>query len=65
MWQTLRKNEVLKSLGTNEKEGLSDVGIFVWDHNKEEGYQRFKDVVADEATSKYVKGERDWKLCIL
>lgn len=42
---------------TLEKEGLSDVGIFVWDHNKEEGYQRFKDVVADEATSKYVKGE--------
>ena len=24
MWQTLRKNEVLKDLGTNEKEGLSE-----------------------------------------
>lgn len=40
-----------------EKEGLSNVKIFVWDHNKEEGYQRFKDVIADKETEKYVKGE--------
>ncbi|MBO5146325.1 MAG: glucosylceramidase [Lachnospiraceae bacterium] len=39
-----------------EKAGLSDIGIFVWDHNKEEAYQRFKDTVADEETRKYVKG---------
>lgn len=36
--------------------GLSDIGIFVWDHNKEEAYQRFKEVVADERTKKYVRG---------
>lgn len=40
-----------------EEAGLSDIGIFVWDHNKEEGYQRFKEVIADEKTRKYVKGE--------
>ena len=40
-----------------EDAGLSDIGIFVWDHNKEEGYQRFKEVIADEKTRNYVKGE--------
>lgn len=42
---------------TLEKEGLSDVEIFVWDHNKEEGYARFRDVMADKKTADYVKGE--------
>lgn len=40
-----------------EAAGLSDIGIFVWDHNKEEAYQRFKEVVADEKTRNYVTGE--------
>lgn len=40
-----------------EKAGMEDVEIFVWDHNKEDAYQRFKEVVADEKTRKYVKGE--------
>lgn len=40
-----------------ERAGLSDIGIFVWDHNKEEAYQRFKEVVADEKTRAYVAGE--------
>lgn len=39
-----------------EQAGLSDIGIFVWDHNKEEAYQRFKEVMSDEKTGKYVKG---------
>lgn len=39
-----------------ERAGLSDVAIFVWDHNKEEAYKRFKDTVADEQTLKYVTG---------
>ena len=39
-----------------EEAGLSDIGIFVWNHNNEEGYQRFKEVIADEKTRKYVKG---------
>ena len=39
-----------------ERAGLADIGIFVWDHNKEEAYQRFKETVADEKTRKFVKG---------
>lgn len=42
---------------TLEGAGLSDIGIFVWDHNKEEAYKRFAEVVADERTRKYVAGE--------
>lgn len=41
---------------TLERAGLSDIGIYVWDHNKEEAYQRFKEVLADEKTRKYVRG---------
>lgn len=40
-----------------EEAGLSDVGIFVWDHNKEEAYQRIRDVLSLEGTSRYVSGE--------
>lgn len=40
-----------------EAAGLSDIGIFVWDHNKEEAYQRMKEVLFDEEVSKYVRGE--------
>ena len=39
-----------------EQAGFADTGIYVWDHNKEEAYQRFKEVVADERTKKYVRG---------
>ncbi|MDD6304212.1 MAG: glycoside hydrolase family 30 beta sandwich domain-containing protein [Lachnospiraceae bacterium] len=39
-----------------EEAGLSGVKIFVWDHNKEEGYQRMKEVIEDPAARKYVSG---------
>ncbi len=39
-----------------KRAGLSDVAIFVWDHNKEEAYNRFKETVADERTLNYVTG---------
>ncbi len=39
-----------------EKAGLGDIQIFVWDHNKEIAYERFTEVIADEAANKYVKG---------
>lgn len=39
-----------------EEAGLSNIGIYVWDHNKELAYQRFREVVADENTRKYVRG---------
>ena len=36
MWQTLRKDEVLKSLGTNEKAGLTDEEVtFICEKVKE------------------------------
>ena len=41
---------------TLEQAGFADTGIYVWDHNKEEAYQRFKEVVVDERTKKYVRG---------
>lgn len=36
--------------------GLSDIGIYVWDHNKEEAYRRFQEIMTDERTGKYVSG---------
>lgn len=39
-----------------EKEGLSDVNIFVWDHNKESAYDRFRDAHVDERAASYIKG---------
>ena len=39
-----------------EEAGLSDVKIFVWDHNKEEGYQRMKELIEHPAARKYVSG---------
>lgn len=39
-----------------ERAGFADIGIYVWDHNKEEAYQRFKEVAADKETEKYVNG---------
>ena len=39
-----------------EAAGLSDVKIFVWDHNKERLYQRYRDAVSVEGASKYIAG---------
>lgn len=43
-----------------EKAGLSDVGIFVWDHNKEEAVLRFREVMegmeVQKGAERYVKG---------
>jgi glucosylceramidase len=38
-----------------EKNGLTDVGIYIWDHNKERVYERARDIL-DERTIKMVKG---------
>lgn len=39
-----------------EKAGLSDIGIFIWDHNKEEAYHRVKTSLQELNARKYVKG---------
>ena len=41
---------------TLEKEGLGHVKIFVWDHNKEEAYDRVKEIFSDEKALKYSSG---------
>ena len=40
-----------------EKAGLSDIKIFVWDHNKEEAYNRFREIMENQAAGKYIAGE--------
>ncbi|HEY5561661.1 MAG TPA: glycoside hydrolase family 30 protein [Clostridiaceae bacterium] len=39
-----------------QKEGLSDIKIMIWDHNKERAYDRSKVIYVDEEASKYVYG---------
>lgn len=39
-----------------EKAGLSDVDIFVWDHNKEILFERFGTCIQNEKAAKYIKG---------
>lgn len=41
---------------TLQKEGLSNVKIFVWDHNKEEAYNRIRETVADASVEKCIAG---------
>lgn len=41
---------------TLEKEGLGHVKIFVWDHNKEEAYDRVKEIFTDKKALKYSSG---------
>lgn len=38
-----------------EKKGLTDVGVYIWDHNKERVYERARDII-DDNTVKMVKG---------
>lgn len=38
-----------------ENNGLADVGIYIWDHNKERVYERARDIM-DDKTIKMVKG---------
>lgn len=39
-----------------EKEGLGDVEIFVWDHNKEIVFERARDILSDKEAAKYITG---------
>ena len=41
---------------TLEKEGLADVKIMVWDHNKDLIYERAEPILSDPETAKYVWG---------
>lgn len=39
-----------------ERQGLGDIDIFIWDHNKECAYDRALHVLEQEGAEKYVKG---------
>jgi glucosylceramidase len=39
-----------------KEEGLEDIKLFVWDHNKESIYTRAKTILMDETAAKYVDG---------
>ncbi|MGM9973681.1 MAG: glycoside hydrolase family 30 beta sandwich domain-containing protein [Clostridiaceae bacterium] len=39
-----------------EGSGLGKVDILIWDHNKEEAFNRVRDTLKDEKTKKYTKG---------
>lgn len=39
-----------------ERAGLSDVDIYVWDHNKEELFDRFSETMKNEKAASYIKG---------
>ena len=39
-----------------EVSGLGKVDILIWDHNKEEAFNRVRDTLKDEKTKKYTKG---------
>ena len=63
MWQTLRKNEVLKSLGTNEKEGLSDEEV----KNRQEKYgkNKLQEKKKESIIIKFLKQFNDFMIIIL
>lgn len=39
-----------------EKSNLSDIGIYVWDHNKERACKRLEEILEVKGTREYVKG---------
>lgn len=48
---------VAQALGPALKEaGLSEVELYVWDHNKERLYQRYRDTVEVEGSRQYITG---------
>ena len=39
-----------------KEQGLDDVKIYIWDHNKEIMYERAKDILKDEKAAQYIAG---------
>ena len=63
MWQTLRKNEVLKNLGTNEKEGLSDEEIKR--RQEKSGKNKLQEKKKESIFIKFLKQFNDFMIIIL
>lgn len=63
MWQTLRKNEVLKDLGTNEKEGLSEEEVKL--RQEKNGKNKLQEKKKESIVIKFLKQFNDFMIIIL
>lgn len=63
MWQTLRKKEVLESLGTNEKVGLSDE--VVKQRQEKDGKNKLEEKKKESFFLKFIKQFNDFMIIIL
>ena len=63
MWQTLRKDEVLKNLGTNEKLGLSDEEVKR--RQEEYGKNKLEEKKKENFIIKFIKQFNDFMIIIL
>lgn len=63
MWQTLRKNEVLKDLGTNEREGLSEEEVK--QRQEKNGKNKLREKKKDSLLIKFLKQFNDFMIIIL
>ena len=63
MWQTLRKDEVLKNLGTNEKTGLSDESVRK--RQEEYGKNKLEEKKKESFFIKFIKQFNDFMIIIL
>ena len=63
MWQTLRKNEVLKNLGTNEKLGLSDEEVK--QRQEKYGKNKLQEKKKESLFIKFLKQFNDFMIIIL
>ena len=63
MWQTLRKNEVLKDLCTNEKEGLSEEEVKL--RQEKNGKNKLQEKKKESIVIKFLKQFNDFMIIIL
>ena len=63
MWQTLRKDETLKSLGTNEKIGLSDEEVKL--RQEKHGKNKLQEKKKESLFIKFLKQFNDFMIIIL
>lgn len=63
MWHTLRKDEVIKKLNTNEKNGLSDEEVKV--RQEKDGKNKLQEKKKDSFLIKFLKQFNDFMIIIL
>ena len=63
MWQTLRKEEALRKLGTNEKQGLTDEEIK--ERQQKYGKNKLQEKKKESVLIKFIKQFNDFMIIIL